>query len=311
MSEMLGQHNTHRIVTTLWQVNTAVWEQSITIDESESMTLWRRYHDSTALHGGKFCLGGSQSTFLQSSPLGDNDIHHYDIGRAIGIYPLVINQATLTSQVLPVMQKVAENLAYFHSTAQLSPFQNGAPLHLLRLEKYLANRTICLLLGLDSAHLHRTIKALTNRQRLVPSQGNYSIGNIYVRGATADSADMRLSIPTGPETTRAAPELDLGWILGDLIEIIALTPGKFTSEEREQPWAHPLIQRIFDGYVAVTTPLDMGLLADAVSLRITLHMCDFITTMGDDPLPLEQARAGIDIANKVKTHGLHPTCAHG
>lgn len=155
--------------------------------------------------------------------------------------------------------------SWLDDTATVGPDQAGAAARLRRLAK---NRW-----G-DTGLRQMADWAQELACQAAPVHGNFSAG-VIVPATTAG----RTVVLAEPVRYTGAPELDLGWILGELIEHRTLRPGRAHAER-----SRSLQATVLRAYPGGWHP---ELVAIAATLRIATHARDFATLVGWSPaLPL-------------------------
>ncbi|MEI3867514.1 hypothetical protein V6S02_10540 [Microbacterium sp. CCNWLW134] len=100
--------------------------------------------------------------------------------------------------------------------------------------------------------------------------GGFTLGSVFV------APDLsRPEVPVGDELMASIPELDLGWMLGELTEFEYLAQGRGAD-----PSAYPTAATAFiDGWSSATGRRpDRRWLDRVIALRYFLHLCDFAET---------------------------------
>lgn len=307
--------------STIWSANTCVWKQSLSMDNYGNVTLRRRYHNSSAVKHGR--VGAVPSAFLPPDVTSEDGAHNFELGPIRRAIDVLVNPDLPWTDFLPIAQHCAQLLATYHDKAALKAVegtggdQRYTNVHLKRIRDYASVDPVNLPVNAqEQTEMLSTLEALTAKDRLLPCHGNASVGTVYLQAKSDKSASTGRAllgpplIPTGPEALWAAPELDLGWFLGDVIEIIVTTPSKFSKMQRDSPWSHPLVEAIIQSYIQSDPPLSLStsLLVDAAWLRVCLHMCDFATTTGDieGPRKVLDLLLRIDWKEKNASHPITP-----
>ena len=100
-------------------------------------------------------------------------------------------------------------------------------------------------------------------------------GGFTLRSVFVDSSLDRVEVPTGDEVMRSAPELDLGWMLGEFTEFeyqagLRGVDGAFYTSAAGS---------LLGGWSSATgAEPDRTLLDRVIALRFCLHLCDFAET---------------------------------
>ena len=191
------------------------------------------------------------------------------------------------SQLWPELRQVGRNLesamtalgaalAALHAQPAPEPGVGGAVSpHLLRLQAHLdaeptswAGQVVAQLKPQVVASLRRWLDEVSTGPVLC--HGGFSLGSVFV-----DAAAQRVEIVTGDELMLSTPELDLGWMLGELTEIeyqAGLRGGDGLAYAGAAEW-------LLEGWTAVTGKVPNRVLLDKViALRTFLQVCDFAET---------------------------------
>lgn len=122
------------------------------------------------------------------------------------------------------------------------------------------------------AGLGAVLEALEAAPRPVVCHGGFSLGSVF-----ADPDHRRLELVVGPELCLAPPELDLGWMLGELTEY-ELSTVRAGSRTDLFSRAAAALRSGYDEEAGAA--LDATLLDGVVAARVALHRFDYVTTSG-------------------------------
>jgi aminoglycoside phosphotransferase (APT) family kinase protein len=270
--------------TMIWEFDTAVWRQRLTRTGS-GYELTRRYREaigSAALTGA--CIAPSASVgharFVTGSPVTEGEWTFTVVGEhqfATQLWPTV-HPVFLTGQGLQSMTDVGRLLATLHKATPRPPAGTVSP-HVQRLRAHLTApvgpaETVLETLPRGTVNALQSISLSMSEGRHVACHGGFSLGSLF-----ADDDHRHVDVVVGPELCSGPPELDLGWMVGELTEF-EFTAQNSTGAVSSTLFTHAA-QALVDGYQAESGHrLDRALLDDVVAARIALHLFDFVTTTG-------------------------------
>lgn len=250
----------------LWAYDTCIWFQNL-VHDGPRYRLERFYKDERADGAAVDGLGTRHHQVRFLPPL--------DATARTLVYELRCPDMLATH--LP--QKDADQGQVFHDLgAALAGFHRSAPLPgrgsttLARFTDYLAEGRgtpaghALAGIGRERLELVRQWLRELEEQKQVLCHGAFTLGTVF------EGAGHRLDVAVGPEVTTGPPELDLGWMLGDLMELehMAMTLGLPT--EGYGVWGQALVA----GYAQESGhEADTALLTTVAALRVVLHHCDF------------------------------------
>lgn len=174
------------------------------------------------------------------------------------------------------MTSLGKALGTFHSRPAPEGGTDGAiSPHLLRLRAHLdaapsswAGQVVAQLKPTVVASLRRWLDEVSTGPVLC--HGGFSLSSCFVDGSGA-----RLDILVGDELMLSTPELDLGWMLGELTEIeylAGLRGGNGAAYSGAADW-------FLEGWMAVTGKVpERGRLDKVIALRSFLQACDIAET---------------------------------
>ncbi|WP_207843729.1 phosphotransferase [Williamsia soli] len=268
--------------TIVWEFDTAVWWQQLARDE-DGFVLTRTYRDATrdrasqavtppvAPSGQVHLVWTSASTSSDSqrcSLRGDEQL-------ATQLWPQVAPAFLPGGAGLSTMTDLGRLLATLHRSAP-PPIGDVSP-HVERLRRYLAEpagpaaAAVGWLSPKAVARLQSVADAAAERGTAVLCHGGFSLGSVV-----ADSDHTFVEVVIGPEICSGSPELDLGWMVGELTEF------EFTARANgcDHPDAYPrAAEALIAGYSSESDRvLDQAVLGAVAAARIALHMIDFSVT---------------------------------
>jgi hypothetical protein len=181
-----------------------------------------------------------------------------------------------------IAEQLGAVLAHIHGVPANKPLVNSP--HLARLIDHLAEPGGSSVL----AHLSSDTRTalISWAQPRSPSDvlchGGFSLGSIY---ASSDLASVEVLL--GDELTQAPPELDLGWLIGELTEFEhatleqGLPPGRFSK----------VAQQVLQAYEEASgRSVSEHLLHRFIALRFALHLADYAQSFGSDGVSATQLR---------------------
>ncbi|MDT9593130.1 hypothetical protein RDV89_08625 [Nocardioides zeae] len=193
------------------------------------------------------------------------------------------------SAVLRMVAPVGAALAH---AARLEAPARPAPSGLRRLRRWLSgaatptaeSRRLRELL--DEHGLRPDLRAWADD--LVGAPRAYSLGAPGLGALYPHPDGARTVVLVTDEVASAPPVWDLGWLLGELLELVN-DPDHAPAPRPVHE--HPIAQAVLERYAAVAPPPDPDALARAALLRWVVHLHDFTAYVGwDDQLPRRVAR---------------------
>lgn len=112
-------------------------------------------------------------------------------------------------------------------------------------------------------------------ESVLEPEGRPVHGGVSLGSALPTEGDVRIELLSGENLTLGPPELDLGWLLGELLEL-TLPEGEVEPGE-----AFPVLSNAL--LLAYERPLDPGLLHRAATLRVAVHAHDYAAYVGWHP----------------------------
>jgi aminoglycoside phosphotransferase (APT) family kinase protein len=273
--------------TTVWEFDTAAWYQRL-MHTGSSFALTRRYRQQ--------CEAEHQRGQTMPPPVGraafvcgvrvDDSEFRFDL--AVGdqlanqLWP-VVSPTFLTDNGLQSMADLGRLVARLHGGGPPPPGDVGGP-HVRRLRSYLSATDSPMDVSAVHAALQgETLGALRSIARTITDgphltcHGGFSLGSVFT-----DDDHKTVQVAIGPEMCCGPPELDLGWMIGELTEFeyTAANSGKSLGAAHSAPFGRAA-QALLDGYSAESgREVDRRRLDDVVAARIALHMFDFVRTTG-------------------------------
>lgn len=284
----------------LWTHETNVWTQTLTKELDGSFRLVRRYNKPVA-----------QSTLDEKvwcpplypppipAPNGEpRQALEYilDVGsRFVDLFPSLLDP---THECVRFASTLAKNLACFEPPKVMAGAAMVNP-HMTRLlDAFRQSETdgtspLSAIFGDAQRNslfaLCRELKAPRTERR---SHGNCSLSNIF-----SDPSLTTFRVPVGPEIAQLGLEMDLGWALADLVELLAFSPA-FSQRDHV---AKELLGAMVDGVRSAGANLSAERTISYAKMRLALHMIDFTATTGN----VEAARRSFHIVFPILQ-----ACAH-
>ncbi|MDV7134638.1 phosphotransferase family protein [Williamsia muralis] len=273
--------------TTVWEFDTAAWYQRL-MHTGSSFALTRRYRQQCeAEHqwGQTGAPSVGRAAFVRGVRVDDSEFR-FDL--AVGdqlanqLWP-VVSPTFLTDNGLQSMADLGRLVARLHGGGPPRPGDVGGP-HVRRLRSYLsATDSPMDVLAVHAALRGETLGALRSIARTITDgphltcHGGFSLGSVFT-----DDDHKTVQVAIGPEMCCGPPELDLGWMIGELTEFeyTAANSGRSLGAAHSPPFGRAA-QALLDGYSAESgREVDRRRLDDVVAARIALHMFDFVRTTG-------------------------------
>ncbi|MGY3553827.1 hypothetical protein ACVWY6_002020 [Williamsia sp. R60] len=273
--------------TTVWEFDTAAWYQRL-MHTGSSFALTRRYRQQCeAEHqwGQTVAPSVGRAAFVRGVRVDDSEFR-FDL--AVGdqlagqLWP-VVSPAFLTDNGLQSMADLGRLVARLHGVGPHPPGDSESP-HVRRLRSYLsATDARADVSAVHTALPEQTLGALRSIARTITDgphltcHGGFSLGSVFT-----DDDHKTVQVAIGPEMCSGPPELDLGWMIGELTEFeyTAANSGRSLGAAHSAPFGRAA-QALLDGYSAQSgREVDRRRLDDVVAARIALHMFDFVRTTG-------------------------------
>ncbi|PZT99986.1 MAG: hypothetical protein DI630_15680 [Gordonia sp. (in: high G+C Gram-positive bacteria)] len=280
----LAEMNT---ATTVWEFDTAAWYQRL-MHTGSSFGLTRRYRQQCEAErqwGQTVAPSVGRTAFVRGVRVDDSEFR-FDL--AVGdqlanqLWP-VVSPTFLTDNGLQSMADLGRLVARLHGSGPPPPGDLGSP-HVRRLRSYLSAANSPMDVSAVHAALpEETLGALRSIGRTITDgphltcHGGFSLGSVFT-----DDDHKTVQVAIGPEMCSGPPELDLGWMIGELTEFeyTAANSGKSLGAAHSAPFGRAA-QALLDGYSAESgRAVDRRRLDDVVAARIALHMFDFVRTTG-------------------------------
>ncbi|PPI41097.1 MULTISPECIES: phosphotransferase [unclassified Rathayibacter] len=289
---------------TVWSVRTRVWRQSIEALD-EGYLLRREYAAAPAGRPPAEAVRTAHAAVVPAA-LDASGTWAARIGAAgpVAADLLPGSPASGREAFAATAERLGAVLAALHAG------ERGAgpvPLPLRRLEQDLRDaasspvgRAITTALGPDrSARLASLLDAVPSEG--VRVHGAFGLGSVFVDPC----GDV--VVVAGPESGFGPPELDAGWLRGELTE---LSLAAAAAGESDAPFARAA--ESFDrGYAeAGGGPLDPSLLDAVVALRFALHQWDFHETHGSLPASTDLAFLAWLLDRRPVDHSIPQTTTH-
>ena len=270
----------------IWSFSTNVWEQCLAKRATSRYSLTRRYRDpilsSTRLTSD--LVEAVPKYFILPTRWSDRLVN-YSLTTSTFLVSLIAAEVVsdfcdppvvLVDRVLAAYQELHDRVAP-SSAAESLPCNN---VHLNRLCGCLTNPQSARVDAVrrwfprsvisDISRLINSIEAVSDNPCGRVCHGNASAGNIFVNLQTGE-----FEIPFGPEVVNAPIELDIGWLLGDVFEIISLQQIS-RGEQLDQVAAYDDI--IVSRSRRSNLQFDIELCYRFAIARFVLHILDFVNT---------------------------------
>lgn len=266
-----------------WEYDTRVWQQQLR-NEDGSWRLIRRIKDSRAddtlrreRSARRLDDASSQAVVRFPAPDRTTEGAVYTLTGPELLGSLLWPDPRLTSgEIVAVMTTLGEAVAALQRDGAAAASVAGidSP-HLIRLAAHLTAHPTThagLVVVQQQARVVERLRAwLAELPREgVLCHGGFTLGSVFI------DADLRRpEVPVGDELMASIPELDLGWMLGELTEFEYLAQGRGTD-----PSAYPTAAAaLVDGWRTATgREPDRRWLDRVIALRYFLHLCDFAET---------------------------------
>lgn len=270
--------------TVVWQTETSVWFQQVTVNPTGTFTLRREYArdpvdisgpapSSSSLKRGGATLIDSRRDERRPSV----DLYELRSQRQLA---LIVLGGSAESGVRTCFRAVGELLANVHRSESRGPRR---AFHLGRFRENLElmdpgspSSRLRTMLHRDALEdITRWLDDVESPDLGVPSVGNAAMSSIFLD----ETGGVEMTY--GPEACTARPEFDVGWLLGELTEL------EYSFAQRGLPSSHipDYARTLLDSYTSAGGPrLDLGRLARVVAIRVCLHYFDFAETMPTIPI---------------------------
>lgn len=275
------------MTATLWEYDTAVWYQRLE-STPDGARLYREFRGDgpwPRVTGEAFATAGTLGSAWVPPGPGHGGRYSFDLSAtehlAGLLWPRIVPRLN-TVDALDLPREVGRLLARLHEKAPSNTMPPAGP-NIARLRRYLrsVNAQGSGVLGTlrheTVVRLAEILADLEAAPEQVLCHGGFSLGSIFT-----DDGCRSSQIVIGPEMCVAAPELDLGWMLGELTEFEFAA-----SSSGATPPVYTAFANAFrEGYQQeVGRTIDETLLAGVIAVRVALHRFDFAATTGghEDP----------------------------
>lgn len=265
-----------------YSVTTAVWTQTWTVRGPHDVKLRRAYRRPIA--AAPLPSRRAPATVAPDELQWTPTVATYHLGSTVQLATAMLRGLSPT-ECRCVGLQLGRDLAAQHSLPA-EPLLRSLPPGLDRLQRHLATATRDRVpfMTREQAHIVRShVKDVLERigHGVAMSFGGLSLGDVYV------TAEGYFQLVSGPESCLAAPELDLGWLVGEATELAlaGYADPLHAPLDLEAIRQEPFIWSLLQGHRERTRDhdhgLDTGLVVRVAALRLVLHAHDYWASFHD------------------------------
>lgn len=265
-----------------WEYDTRVWRQRLQsesgawrlvrrIKETRADDTSRRERSAQSLADGG---GAGRVRFLAPTYTSEGAVYDLTVSEVLASW-LWPQTRVDDADLLDVMRGLGEALGALHVERASESVTGIDSPHLRRLAAHLSAGTATYAGLVVLQQKPEVIAQLRSWLADLPREGVLCHGGFTLGSVFVDPTLTTVEVPTGDELMASTPELDLGWMLGELTEFEYLAGMRGSDGSSYAAAAHALT----DAWRTATgTTIEPRRLQRVVALRYFLHLCDFAET---------------------------------